>query len=299
MHRRTISPIAWKKWIQRECTRSGSGRTWRPSKELPRKSKAEASKFPKKKIEWRTFLERSAYDATQLRRMISAMLTSEEACGTSKTLVDLRPRFMRFFDIPTLPDPTELGYNVLEASGFKKKYNDSLCRYYLDVSEKHHGEIIAVHSYNPAGKNNCKIVAHPKVPEVHNMQFYNDNDLDEKCMKYAAAMFEDTWWQDSYEEEATLYKSEYIQNMRWYENSVWKPTMESDYWGAVSRMISWHTLESLVWELAQLDDPRIRFGEVYLYFNKSRIMAYKRQYPTSGKDTKKGAEPKKRRKPRR
>ena len=75
---------------------------------------------PKKKIEWRTFLERSAYDATQLRRMISAMLTSKEACGTSRTLVDLRPKFLRFFDIPTLPDPTELGYNVLEASGFEK-----------------------------------------------------------------------------------------------------------------------------------------------------------------------------------
>ena len=222
------------------------------------------------------------------------MLTSESACGGSSTLLELRPKFLRFFDIKTLPDPTTLGFNVLAEEDWQGKFGSSLRRYYHHVSEKHIGEVVQL---NPAGcqyhpNGDIALADHPMVPEVHHIQFFQRTELDEDTTKYASAFFKNKWWRSPEQRGAESSKNDFIGYMRWFRNSVWHPTEESGYWRSESRQITWHTLDSLVWELATSDMPRIHFGELYLYFTKSRMMAYQRLHSTPGKDSKKRREAK-------
>ena len=256
------------------------------AEEKTKRGEKECKVHSPRQVSERTFLERCAHDSNQLKKMIKAMLTSVEACGESHFLRVNRPKILRFFDEKTLPDPTNLGFNVLGKDALVDRFGD-LKSYYQQISEKHRGEVISLVTSDVVGKDGrVKVVRHPNVPEVHNIQFYGDDALNNDWLKYAAAMFKDKWWRDP-ESGSEGYVNTYISNMRSTPNTVWQPTEESDCWEAQSRMITWHTLDSLVWELALKELPEIHFGEVYLFFNTCKILAYKRLHSTQSEGAKK------------
>ena len=86
--------------------------------------------YAPREVEFRSFLKRHNYEAWQLRKLIEAMLdTDETACGVSEFLPESREQFRRFFDIDHLPDPTHNGYRHLAAEEWTGKYGSSLRRF--------------------------------------------------------------------------------------------------------------------------------------------------------------------------
>jgi hypothetical protein len=231
----------------------------------------------------RSFLERHTHDSIQLQKLISAMLTSEAACGGSETLLGFRKRFLYFFGVGNLPDPTTLGYNVLSLDDWIQKFDSSLRRYYHHVSEKHCGELIQMklESLGTA----C---GHPMVCDVHSSQFFRDSEENHDIVKWSEAFFKNKWWRAD-TKHAEWEREKFIKWMRWYDNTVWRPMVESDNWTSGCFRITWHSLDSLVWMFVTRADPlhlqEVTFAELYLYFCKVQILTHKRVHSTKGRKT--------------
>ena len=71
--------------------------------------------------------------------------------------------------------------------------------------------------------------------------------------------------------------------MRTHENTVWKPTSGvGDNKGSTAQ-ITFHSLDSLVWEfVTEYNILDVTFADLYLFFCKCPILAYKRTHSTSG-----------------
>ena len=183
-----------------------------------------------------------------------------------------------------LPDPTTLGYNVLSLDDWTQKFDSSLRRYYHHVSEKHCGEFIQVklESLGTA----C---GHPMVCDVHSSQFFRDSEENSEIVKWSEAFFKNKWWRAD-TKHAEWEREKFIKWMRWYDNTVWRPMVESDNWTSGCFRITWHSLDSLVWMFVTRADPQhlleVGFAELYLYFCKVQLLTHKRVHSTAGRKSK-------------
>ena len=258
-------------------------------------SSAGRAVYAPREVDFRSFLERHNYEASQLRKLIEAMLDDEEsACGGSELLLESREKFRRFFNIDELPDPTHNGYRPLGAEEWADKFGSSLRRFYHHVSEKHDGELIEVSREFLPG--HC---AHPEyedeqtgtkewVPEVHSPQFFvADDQLPPHVRTYAVHFFKQKWWRDGAASGARAAREEFFQEMWGYPNTVWQPADEytSEMW-----QITFHSLDSLVWEVVRRSyaSHDITFGDLYLFFCRCEILARARTHSTPGGYNKRG-----------
>ncbi len=72
--------------------------------------------------------------------------------------------------------------------------------------------------------------------------------------------------------------------MRTHENTVWKPTSGAGDNKSSTVQITFHSLDSLVWEFVTeyyIED--VTFADLYFFFCKCQILAYKCTHSTSGK----------------
>ena len=78
----------------------------------------------------------------------------------------------------------------------------------------------------------------------------------------------------------------FCSGMRHHNNKVWKPTSgDRDNKSSVAESIL-HSLDSFCWEWAACgarDDDDVTFGDLYVFFRKCPILAFKRTHSTSGK----------------
>ncbi len=241
-----------------------------------------------REVPHRSFLERHAHDATQLKKLIMAMLTSEPACGGSETLLAARPKCLTFFDPKTLPDPTHMGYHHLEKDDWENKFESSLRRFYHHVSEKHCGEFVQIVRQS-AFPSECE---HPAtqiysdcqhwhlIPEVHSSQFLSD-DAPPEVLQRAISMFKDKWWREDVQ-GAEQCRTDFIEFMRQHPNRIWKPIPGSTK--SYADVITWHSLESLVWNYVTSPAPEdITFADLYLFFCRCPLLTVKRTHSTAGK----------------
>ena len=153
--------------------------------------------YAPREVDFRSFLERHNYEASQLRKLIEAMLDDEEsACGGSQLLLESREQFRRFFNIDQLPDPTHNGYRPRGAEEWADKFGSSLRRFYHHVSEKHDGELIEIsreclpgYCEHPAYEDE-QTGMEELVPEVHSPQFFADDQLPPHVRTQAGHFFE-------------------------------------------------------------------------------------------------------------
>ena len=96
-------------------------------------------------------------------------------------------------------------------------------------------------------------------------------------------MFKDKWWRDDAARGASEYRQEFIQYMSPHANTVWKPTDASGRKSATAR-ITFHSLDSLLWEFVGSDDIEgITFADLYLFYCRCPVLAFKRTHSTGGK----------------
>ena len=244
--------------------------------------------FAPRVVAHRSFLERHNHEATQLRKFICAMLDSEEsACGDSRILLNSRNKFRRFFDTPqTLPDPTHNGYKYLADEEWTDKYEQTLRLFYHHVAEKHDGELIEIsrelladESEHPTfvGENGWE----DYVPEVHSPQFFADGDLSPDVHGRAVNFFKNKWWRDDAASGAREARDQFIAEMWGYPNAVWRPSG-----GETSQtcQITFHSLDSLVWEVVQspMLGEDVTFADLYLFYCRCPILARTRTHSTAG-----------------
>ena len=223
-----------------------------------------------REVHSRNFLERHNHEARQLRKLIEAMLdTDESACGDSQFLLESREQFHKFFDIGSLPDPTQNGYRHLAADEWEGKFESSLRRFYHHLSEKHDGELIELSRVVLPG---C-VAEHPVhgnewLPEVHSPQFFDDDDLPPDVRTRGIAFFKNKWWRG---EEAASgakdFRDQFIADMWNYPNAVWAPLQHNE-WLSKTWKITFHSLDSLVWEAVQQlpfqhGGHDVNFGDLY------------------------------------
>ena len=131
-----------------------------------------------------------------------------------------------------LPDPTQLGYNVLSDEDWLQKFSGSLWRYYHHISEKHCGEFVQI-ILESLG-DSCD---HPMLPEVHSSRLYGDTEDNCEIIQWATAFFKDKWWRDD-NKRANWERYKFIRGMRTHSNSVWRPFVEADHWTSASYNIT-------------------------------------------------------------
>lgn len=242
---------------------------------------------PPREVLHRSFLERHTHDSTQLKKLICAMLDSESACGGSKVLLSKREKFLRFFDPKCLPDPTHMGYHHLGGAEWANKFGSSLRFFYHHVSEKHSGELIQIvrqvlpfESEHPE----CDIFSAGRdlVPAVHSSQFFS-NDSAAEALRRATSHFKDKWWRDDAARGASEARRKFITSMRPHANNVWQPTSPAGF-KSNTALIVFHSLDSLVWDFIQRTDiDDVTFADLYHFFCRCPLLAYKRTHSTSGK----------------
>ena len=222
-----------------------------------------------REVQSRSFLERHNHEAGQLRKLIEAMLdTDESACGDSQFLLGSREKFRRFFDIDNLPDPTHNGYRHLAAEEWEGKFESSLRRFYHHLSEKHDGELIEIsRAVLPDRFAEHPVHNYELLPEAHSPQFFADDDLPPDVRARGISFFKNKWWRDEAASCAKEARDQFISDMWNYPNAVWAPAGNSNKHSKTWK-ITFHSLESLVWEAVQRlpyvhggDD--VNFGDLY------------------------------------
>ena len=166
----------------------------------------------------------------------------------------------------------------------------SLKDFYHNVSDKHIGELSALPREDLPGE--CKHPTFPGavhgaargalIPDVHAAQFLAC-DVGPGDNKSALNVWKDKWWRGNGWKEA-VFRNDYINHMRKFQNRVWNPTDES---GLTSRRckITWHSLDSLVWKFVTNypgEFEGCNFGDVDLYFCRLPQFTHVRQHSTSG-----------------
>ena len=237
----------------------------------------------------RSFLERHVNDSSLQRKCIVAMLESDSACGGSPTLLRMRRNVLTLFEAGPLPDPDCYGHESLSSGRLETDFQGSLALFYHHVSEHHCGEIVEIQR-----STLTTLVPHPFLPDAHAPQFFH-KDTDPKILTVAEQFFKDPWWKKKPREEehgqsvATqkskeLAVEDFLEKMKDVSNTVWRP-VRSTTWMPLGRMkvpqniVSWHTLDSLVWAWAHCDDaPACSFGDLYLFYTRSTLLAYKRRH---------------------
>ena len=229
---------------------------------------------------------------------------SEAACGASPVLLRNRNKFRRFFS--SLPDPTRLGYSHLLDVELQAKYKGDLAVFYHHVSEKHCGELIqlvrremtleSAHPQTPRFSEDGREL--DLVPEVHSEQFFSPK-ADPNLVAEATNFFKDKWWRNTssaasgagrgFATKCRVHRLKFIQKMRQCEKTVWKPTSDGDDNRSRTNEITFHSLDSLVWSLltdtsGSVDDlGDTTFADVYLFFCRCPLLAYKRHHSTPGR----------------
>ena len=94
-------------------------------------------------------------------------------------------------------------------------------------------------------------------------------------------MFKDKWWRQDVR-GAEQYRTNFIEFMRQHPNRIWKPIPGST--NSYANVITWHSLESLVWNYVTSPAPEdITFADLYLFFCRCPLLTCKRTHSTAGK----------------
>ena len=175
--------------------------------------------------------------------------------------------------------------------------------FYHHVSEKHCGELTQVQrtvlqDIDPSGQLMKVESEHPRcyhrfsafdadlVPELHSHQFLGPK-ADTQHVYWATSFFKlkESW--RGRDKIAARIRENFIREMRQVENTVWKPTSHDEDNKSETADIIYHSLDSLVWCLLTTEDGGwdlgdITFADVYLFFCRSHLLAYKRTHSTTG-----------------